>query len=274
MKRSIRISTIETVLGSKAMASSVHDEFIAVKAPSNEDTEQESNTAAATELQLNPESEDENEKKMELPTVFHRVDDGLIAQYPYLKDAKGQAFIYDYQITGFFKEACQSMRMVPKSLSSRLTAFKTKINGIIFPQPRIILAFGPKGERLGVEPGSLKMCVRPCRVETAKGPRTFVAQSEEFPWGTYFDLDLRVLAPTFKEGSDGTIVVWDLVSEWLSYGALKGLGPWRSGGHGRFSWSPIGVLPDGEKWEVREPGEPVVTEESKQKTEKPKPAKK
>ena len=143
-------------------------------------------------------------------TVFPRLEDGT-------------PFLWDYQIKGFFKDACGVLRKVPGKRSSKIKAYKKEIDGLIFPQPRKIpLALS----------GPVRECQRPLRAQTAQGERVSLSMSEEVPEGSAVEFDVVCL-------DDGQA---DNVREWLDYGALRGIGQWRNSGKGRFTWEE---LPEG-----------------------------
>jgi len=131
----------------------------------------------------------------------------------------GRPFVYDYQIKGFFKDACSAMSRVKGSKSSKIKAYKKIIDGLIFPQPRKIFLNMPCGTVIG-------SCQRPLRAATAQGERIALANSETVAVGTTLEFDIKILEDSYVE----------LVEELLDYGSLKGLGQWRNSGKGRFSW--------------------------------------
>ena len=134
------------------------------------------------------------------------------------KDDAGEPFVYDYQIKGFFKDACGALRRVEGTRSAGLKAFKKEIDGLIFPQPRCIPLQLPEGGALGI-------CERPLRAQTPQGERVAISRSEEAPPGTVLEFTVKVL-------KDGLL---DDVQEWFEYGELRGLGQWRNSGKGRFT---------------------------------------
>ena len=117
----------------------------------------------------------------------------------------GVPFCWDYQIKGFFKDACSSLRRVPGTRSSKLTAFKKVIDGTIFVGPRVIPFELPEGASCG-------RCERPLRASTAMGERIALAASETVPAGTTLDFEVLVMNPKDAE----------TVREWLDYGQLRG----------------------------------------------------
>ena len=120
----IKLTLSEEMLGTKAANPDVFADFIASKHPSG--------TPQKDEL-------DNAEHREEAgTTVFHR-QNAVIG-------------IYDYQIKGFFKDACGALNRMDKEFRDgmeKLSAFKTKINGVIFVRPRFIPIVLPEaGERV------------------------------------------------------------------------------------------------------------------------------
>ena len=126
--------------------------------------------------------------------------------------------LWDYQIKGFFKDACSMMLRVAKV--AELRAYKKIIDGLIFVSPRkitLLLA------------GDLTFIERPLRGQTAQGERIALARSQAAPIGTKIQFEVSLLKPSLKK----------YVKKWLDYGALRGLGQWRNSGMGRFEWHEI-----------------------------------
>jgi len=126
--------------------------------------------------------------------------------------------LWDYQIKGFFKDACSMMRRVVQV--DELKAHKKIIDGLIFVFPREIPL---------MLSGELFFKERPLRITTPKGDRTALARSEAAPAGTKIQIEILLLKPDLKK----------FVINWLDYGILRGLGQWRNSGMGRFSWHQI-----------------------------------
>lgn len=131
----------------------------------------------------------------------------------------GTPVLYDYVVKGFFKSACYQMRSVTGSHSSKLTAYKKRIDGLVFPYPRRIPLVLPEGEKMGINE-------RPLRASTAQGDRVALARSDTCPPGTTMAFTLEILGAISES----------LLREWLDYGRYMGLGQWRSGGWGRFTY--------------------------------------
>lgn len=187
----VRLTFTEEVLGTASANPEIHEEFIASKSHDAKTIEEEVAAVGVEEVV---------EKSM---TIFPRQKDGT-------------PIFYDYQIRGFFKEACGALRKLPKSESSKIKAYKKQVDNLIFVEPRQI--------PINVN-GKIGNCQRPLRGQTAQGERISLANSETIPAGSSIEFTVICL-------SDGDI---DLVKEWLSYGRLKGLGQWRNSGKGKFT---------------------------------------
>ena len=132
-------------------------------------------------------------------------------------EVNGKPILYDYVFKGFFKDACGMMRRSSGSKSSKLSAYKKVIDGLLFVEPRRVpLTLS----------GPLSLLERPLRASTAQGERVALARSDAAPIGSSCTFTLTVL--------DGVSLV--LLEEWLDYGRFRGLGQWRNGGYGRFHY--------------------------------------
>ena len=191
----IRMTFTEGILGTSPSDPELYERFIGDKAPDAPTLEEEI-AAIGTEEVI--------EKGM---TVFPRCDEG-------------KPFLYDYQIKGFFKDACGMLARVKTSESSKLKAYKKIIDGLIFVTPRII--------PMNV-PSDISTCQRPLRAQTAQGERVALAISEEAPAGTTIELTIVMLDEKYEKA----------VREWLDYGILRGVGCWRNSGKGRFLWESV-----------------------------------
>lgn len=130
----------------------------------------------------------------------------------------GKPILYDYVLKGFFKSACGFMRDVKGSESGKLKNYKKRIDGLVFVTPRrITITLG----------GAMGINERPLRAHTAQGERVALARSETVPAGSCIEFTIRVLGGPITE---------ELLREWLDYGANMGLGQWRSGGWGAFTY--------------------------------------
>lgn len=137
------------------------------------------------------------------------------------RNEDGRPILWDYQIKGFFKDACGVLRKVKGTKSSKIKAYKKEIDGLIFVQERQILV------QTAEEFGS---CQRSLRANTPQGERVGLANSEEIAAGAVLEFSVLVMADELVPA----------VKEWLSYGKLRGLGQWRNSGKGRFLCEILG----------------------------------
>ncbi len=132
----------------------------------------------------------------------------------------GKPFLYDYQIKGFFKNACQMLRRVEGTASSKIRAYKKEIDGLIFIKDR---------ENYFECSGEISQMERPLRAQTMQGERVSIVSSECLPEGSKVSFSVIML----NDGLEGA------VREWLDYGAFNGLGQWHNSGKGRFVWEEV-----------------------------------
>ena len=194
----VKITFTEDCLGTASADPELHSRFIASNAPDAPSREEEIAAVGAEEVE---------ERSM---TVFPR-------------DKEGNPIFWDYQIKGFFKDACSALqRMKGEDMakeSCKLKAYKKIIDGVIFVFPRKIKI------NLAGDIGDLQ---RPLRAQTAQGERIALAHSETIPEGSSIECTIQV--PNQYE---------PVVMEWLEYGKFKGLGQWRNASWGRFEYEII-----------------------------------
>ena len=191
----VRITFLEEVLGTASADPEIHANFIASNAPDAPSRKEEIEAVGVEEV---------TEKSM---TVFPRGKDG-------------QPIFWDYQINGFFKDACGMLRKVPDSNSSKIKAYKKEIDGLIFVEQREIpIQFE----------GEIGNCQRPLRAQTAQGERVALANSETIPAGATIEFSILCMVDSHVAA----------VREWLNYGELRGIGQWRNSGKGRFKWEEV-----------------------------------
>lgn len=202
----VRITLQEEILGTSPNDAEIYSTYIGNKAPKNELKAEE--VDAIDSVEIDPKG----------TTIFP-------------KDEEGRPFLWDYQIKGFFKDACNMLQRVTgkdengkkkKAVneSSKITAYKKIIDGLIFVFPRKIpLIFE----------GEMGRCQRPLRAQTMQGERVALADSETIPAGAHFDIEIKLLNEDYEKA----------VLEWLDYGELRGLGQWRNSGKGRFTYEVL-----------------------------------
>ena len=198
MKRiKVRITFLEELLGSQSANEELQRDYIASKAPDAATIEDEVAAVGVDEVA---------DKAM---TIFPKMADGT-------------PFIYDYQIRGFFKEACGALKKVEKTESSKIKAHKKLIDNLVFVEPR----------QIPIDMHGMKMgkCERPLRAATPMGERIALASSESVPEGSTVEFDV-----IFLNNKDS-----EILTEWLGYGAFKGFLQWRNSGKGKFTYEIIG----------------------------------
>lgn len=201
------IELTEDLLGTASNDPEIHETFIAKNAP-DAPSRQEEIAALGTDVVAGKSK-----------TVFPKMEDGT-------------PFLWDYQIKGFFKDACGMLaRIKPKTekgkkvggtKSAQLTAYRKVIDGLIFPEPRKIPIQLPEGSKIG-------NCQRPLRAQTAQGERIALADSETVPAGSKIEFVVTMLDEKYEA----------LVLEWMDYGRFRGLGQWRNSGKGRFRYEVV-----------------------------------
>lgn len=216
----VRWTFLEGLLGTSTANTEIYWDYLAAKAPQLEQAEEE---AAAITLSV----DEQFDKAM---TIFPKLEDGTPYQY-------------DFQVKGFFKDACGMLnRLTGKdpttgkkakavNESSKLKAYKKEIDGNIFVFPRKIPI---------VFQGELGICQRSLRASTAQGERIALAASEEAPAGSV--MEFWVLCQ-----NDAHVPA---VLEWMEYGVLRGTGQWRNSGKGRFVYELLDELEPGSIAEV------------------------
>ena len=200
VKLRVRLTFTEEVLGTASNDPELHANYIAKNAPDAPKFKEEIEAIGVGDM---------IERQM---TVFP-------------KDENFKPFVWDYQIKGFFKDACKSLRKVAGSESAAVTAFKTVIDGNIFIEERKIpfQNYGRIGE-----------CQRSLRADTPQGPRTALAHAETVGSGSFIELTIRIMEIEKKKFD-----LVEAVKEWLDYGEVRGLGQWRNSGKGTFVWEEI-----------------------------------
>ena len=198
-KRTYRPHGTTKILGAQAANPKVHSEFIAAKAAKLAKGEEQ--TAMLPEENLETKG----------LTVFLR-DDGVLC-------------LADYVIKGFLKEALGVIKSQVKIGSPA-----TKVDNFIFVEPDYI-HFTRGGKPVT---DADEIFERPLRAMTMQGPRVSVSASRP-GWEIEFTLALIANEKTAKS----VALTWNVVEEALNYGSYKGLGQWRNGQNGRFTWEQV-----------------------------------
>lgn len=154
----VRLTFTDELLGTASSDPSIHETFIASKAPDAPSTAEEVEALGVEEVV---------EKGM---TVFPRTADG-------------DPFIWDYQIKGFFKDSCGMLRKASGSESSKIKAYKKEIDGLVFIDERQI--------PISLS-GDMESCQRPLRAATPQGERVALANSEAVPAGSSIEFTVQI----------------------------------------------------------------------------------
>lgn len=159
----VRLTLLEEALGMTPGDPEIYGNWIASKAPEPENGAEEVGVIEGMDA------------VEDATTCFPHTEDGV-------------PFCWDYQIKGFFKDACSALRRVPGTRSSKLTAFKKVIDGTVFVEQRRIPFQLPEGAECG-------RCERPLRASSASGERVALAASETVPAGTVLEFSILVMNP-------------------------------------------------------------------------------
>lgn len=161
-------------------------------------------------------SKSEDAAKIEEEVAAHGVDEVVDkARTVFPKNANGELIYWDYQLKGFFKDAVGMLRNVKGNACSKLTAYKKKIDGLVFITPRQI-----EFENIT----DIGDCQRPLRAQTAQGERIAIAVSDTINAGATLTFKVILLQDDLEP----------IITECLEYGRLRGLGQWRNSGKGTF----------------------------------------
>lgn len=201
--RKYRLTGTEMMLGSNPSDPQVRRTYIESKRP--------------------PESPDENES-VNTPTVDDEKGLTVFLRHPQTEGP----MVYDYTIRGFFKDVINTLASQTGVLGA-----KSKVDKYLFVNPRHIPLMNTTGQRVQTTDGIYE---RSLRAMTAQGPRVTLAGSE---YVKDWMLEIEVSLLENKETAKGKPITWAVVEDALDYGRLSGLGQWRNGGFGRFTWKQI-----------------------------------
>lgn len=203
-ERTYRITGMTSILGSSPANPDVRTAYLASKAP---------DPAGAAEEESAYLPQDLDQKGI---TVF-------------LRDDEDDSHIYlDYQVRGFFKSALNALEC-----DNGIKQARSKVDKFMFISPRKIHIL-KDGKRVY---DTDEDCERSLRAETMQGPRTTVTASEQInaPWTMEFTVKLL----QNKSSKSSAALTFEAVEEALDYGQLCGMGQWRTGGHGLFTWERV-----------------------------------
>lgn len=146
----------------------------------------------------------------------------------FLRDKDYNVVLCDYVIKGFLKEAATAMKA-----ELGIANAKSKIDNLVLITPTY-LTINRDGEPLDVTDYDLE---RPLRAMTMQGPRVSVVASEciDPEWSIRFTVNLLDNEKTAKSAA----LTMEAIEAMLDYGMFKGLGQWRNGQNGRFTWKKV-----------------------------------
>ena len=203
--RKYLIIGVEPLLGSNPADPKVRETYIESKKPAAQNE---------AESKLTPESDISENRGL---TVFLR--------HP----STTTPMVFDYTLRGFLKEALLTL-----SPQIGLVAAKSKVDKYLFVSPRHIPLCDTDGQLIREPDGVYE---RPLRAMTMQGPRVTVAGSEII---NHWQIKVALTLLDNKGGKGkGTTLDWAAVENALDYGRFQGLGQFRNGGFGRFTWQRI-----------------------------------
>ena len=198
----VRLTLIDDMLGTASGDPDIHGTFIASNAPDAPSMAEEIEAVGIDGV------------KEKGKTIFSR-------------DNEGNPILWNYQIKGFFKSACQALRAIDGTHSKQLKAYKKQIDLRIF----VFADADNKASRMIPikYDGVIDSCQRPLRAQTLQGERVAIADSEVIHAGATIEFDIEMFDKHDKR----------MVKEWLDYGQYNGLGQWRNSGKGAFTWEEL-----------------------------------
>lgn len=203
-KYNVEIEFLEPILGSLPADPAIYSNYIASKAPSKWQHDEEVELADAMA--------DENPDRS--ITVFAQDEKGL--------------FLYDYHIKGFLKEVANMLKD-----NFGIPNLRQKVDYYTYVHPRRIYLMRPGGSIIAEED---EVFERPLRGKTAQGERVALVASERVNPPVMLRFTLEIV-----ENSAG--ITWELLRGICEFGRLKGLGQWRNGGWGRFELKAFELAP-------------------------------
>jgi hypothetical protein len=203
--RKYRLTGLTPILGSQPASEAIRTQFVSSKAPESELSEEERALFAAEQSQS-----------------------AGVTVFPRDPDNDECLILLDYMVRGFFKSALSAM-----NAHIGIAASKSKVDKYLFISPRRI-PITRDGELIYDEDSYYE---RPLRAETARGPRVSLVSSEciDAPWQIEIEIKVVFNAATAKSRA----LNWEVVETALDYGQLSGLGQFRNGSYGTFTWERI-----------------------------------
>lgn len=217
MKRTVipvSVTFTNDILGSASGNPEIHKEYIASKAPTLAQVNEEAEAVGK------PVTEDEQQEQLQkATTVFPKDEQGV--------------FAWDYQWRGFIKESVGVLVELGEIKNLSKWTYKRAVDSIVFVTPRRAYFRNPEGAIIQkIE----KFCERPLRADTMQGERVALARSEMLPEGTRCEFIITLLGGDNAKSKMASLKQEHIIAA-LEYGKLKGFGQWRSGGKGSFDYT-------------------------------------
>jgi hypothetical protein len=212
-KFTVSLELLEDMLGTVPMAKDLYTKHLASKAKERLEKMRDQGIPMADGAPVTDEAI-ATAIKEETATVLDSEERGWTTFH---KDGQGY-FIYNYAVKGFLCEAARTLKEGSDDEGDSVKQLADKFKRYCFVSPRRIRLVEPMGT-----------LERPLRAQTAKGPRVALVRSDFIAAGTQLSFELALL--------DGGGISVGTLKDVLSYGALMGLGQWRSGGYGTFGFT-------------------------------------
>jgi len=151
----------------------------------------------------------------ELETLPDALDKGTTVFH---KDAAGNPILWAYQVKGFLKNGGQVFN---GRVTGGIKNLRKKVGDYVFVTPPQIKLLNGKGAP------DITYNERPLRAQTPQGERVALARSEQIDAGAHFSCGITVIEDVIGES---------VLRELLDYGYYQGLGQWRGGGYGQFTY--------------------------------------
>lgn len=149
----------------------------------------------------------------EIPTLATKLEKGTTTFH----HRGDEVLLWDYQVKGFLKHAASVVNGL-KQL--QVKALKSKVEDHVFVFPRTMT--------LEMD-GSTDFFTRPISGWTPQGPIVALMRSERAPAGSKIHLWIEIM--------EGSPIDEDILRTLLDYGQYCGIGQWRNGGFGRFTFT-------------------------------------
>ncbi len=218
LERNVSLTFIEPLLGSIPKSKEVYAAFIEKKKREALEKRKEKLEAMGVEGRDAAGTVELAQQEVEAETIQETEERGWTGFH---SDEKG-LFLYDYSIKGFFKETANVLK---DGLNEKNV--KSKLDNLFFIFPRRVPILLGGGEQALEPHGVLE---RPLRAMTMQGPRVTLARSDYVRAGCGVKFTIKFIESPALKKMDA------LIEECLKYGELKGLGQFRNGSYGRFTY--------------------------------------